>query len=188
MQQSELLTYVAGILDANGIPYMFTGSVVSSYYGEPRATHDIDIVVELEASLVSAFAEVFPDPTFYLREESIREAVDRRSMFNLIDTASGNKVDFWLLTFDAFDTSRFARRQRVNLFGTPVFIATPEDAIVSKLRWSKLAGGSRKQQDDALRMFEVQHGLLDFSYLQKWVGELKLEAEWRFLAEQADPL
>ena len=47
MSQQELLTKVVQALDAAGIEYMVTGSVVSSLQGEPRATHDIDLVVDL---------------------------------------------------------------------------------------------------------------------------------------------
>jgi hypothetical protein len=188
MQQPELLTYVAELLDANEIPYMVTGSVVSSYYGEPRVTHDIDIVLELEARLAQPFAGAFTPPQFYVNPDSVREAVERRSMFNLIDTTSGNKVDFWLLTFDAFDASRFARRRRVPLFGTDVAVASPEDAILSKLRWAKLSGGSVKQLTDAIRIFELQHPNLDQTYLLKWVEALEVGVEWQQLLSQADPL
>ncbi len=188
MSQPELLTYVAQLLDANEIPYMLTGSVVSSYYGEPRVTHDIDIVLELEARLAQPFANVFTLPQFYLNSDSVREAVARRSMFNLIDTTSGNKVDFWLLTFDAFDASRFARRRRVPLFGTDVSVASPEDAILSKLRWAKMAGGSEKQVMDAVRVFEIQHDSLNRSYLLDWVEKLDVGEEWQRLVAQSDPL
>ncbi|MCY7350194.1 MAG: hypothetical protein LH606_05950 [Cytophagaceae bacterium] len=188
MSQPELLTYVAQILDANEIPYMITGSVVSSYYGEPRTTHDIDIVLELEMRLAASFADVFTPPQFYLNLASIREAVTQRSMFNLIDTTSGNKIDFWLLTFDAFDISRFGRRLRVPLFGNDVFIASPEDAILSKLRWSKMAGGSEKQMTDAVRIFEMQYNSLNHPYLLEWVEMLDVADEWRRLLAQSDPL
>jgi len=187
MLQPELLTYVTHLLDANEIPYMVTGSVVSSYYGEPRVTHDIDIVLELDARLAQPFAAVFAPPQFYLNPDSVREAVARRSMFNLIDTTSGNKVDFWLLTFDAFDASRFSRRRRVPLFGQIVAVAAPEDAILSKLRWAKMAGGSLKQLIDAVRIFEMQHTDLDHAYLLGWVEALDVSAEWQQLLSQADP-
>jgi hypothetical protein len=52
----------------------------------------------------------FPEPQFYLDEEAIRSAVCATSMFNLIDTGEGDKVDFWLLTADAFDQTRFGSR------------------------------------------------------------------------------
>ena len=45
MSQQELLTAVAAALDRIGIQYMVTGSIASSLYGEPRLSHDIDVLV-----------------------------------------------------------------------------------------------------------------------------------------------
>ena len=46
MSQQELLKRVVQILTGSGIDYMVTGSVASSLQGEPRSTHDIDLVIE----------------------------------------------------------------------------------------------------------------------------------------------
>lgn len=51
------------VLDVNGIEYMVTGSLVSSSQGEPRATHDIDLIVRILAAAVPALARAFPAPS-----------------------------------------------------------------------------------------------------------------------------
>ena len=84
MSQLELLKTVVHILDEHRIPYIITGSVVSSLQGEPRATHDIDIVIALQKSVVKQLVNAFPPPDYYLDEQSITEAIDRQSMFNLM--------------------------------------------------------------------------------------------------------
>ena len=151
MSQSELLILVLNLLTELQIPYMVTGSVVSSLQGEPRSTHDIDMVIVLEKRAVKPLSQAFSIDLFYINEESVLDAVERKSMFNLIDSSSGNKVDFWLLTDEPFDKARFARRQRVEALGINNFYTTtPEDTILSKLRWTKLAGGSEKQLTDAI--------------------------------------
>jgi hypothetical protein len=115
MSQSELLKLVARRLEAAGIDYMITGSVVSSLQGEPRATHDIDVVVAVDTdAAAAALRAAFPEPDFYLEEAAVREAIATHGMFNLIDTREGDKVDFWLLTDDAFDRARFGRRYVAN--------------------------------------------------------------------------
>ena len=54
MSQQELLRLVVRSLDDLDVEYMLTGSIVSSLQGEPRSTHDIDLVVAIEpASFVS---------------------------------------------------------------------------------------------------------------------------------------
>ena len=60
--------------------------------------------------------------------------------------------------------------------------------ILAKLRWAKLSGGSEKQYTDALRVYELQHALLDLEYLEQWVGELGLRDLWTRLQDEARPL
>ncbi len=110
MLQQELLRRVTGILDDLGIGYMLTGSFASSIQGEPRSTHDIDIVVALTESPVDRFLAAFPAPEYDLSPDAMREAIERRGMFNVIHIASGYKVDFWPLKDDPFDSARFARK------------------------------------------------------------------------------
>ena len=96
----------------------------------------------------------FPSPEFYLDENSIRKALADRSMFNLIHVKEGDNVDFWMLTDEEFDRSRFSRRREELIFGTRLYVSSPEDTILTKLRWSRLSGGSEKQFIDALRVYE----------------------------------
>lgn len=167
---------------------MVTGSVVSSMQGEPRSTHDIDMVVILKKQAVGFLSDSFPKDIFYLNEESIMDAIDRKSMFNLIHSTSGNKVDFWLLTDSEYDAARFGRRQEANVLGLDHFYVTsPEDTILSKLRWAKLAGGSEKQLTDAIRVFEMQFERLDIDYIKHWIDRMQLQAEWQQLVDQAEP-
>lgn len=186
MSQQELLKRVVQVLETAGIEYMLTGSVVSSLQGEPRSTHDIDIITTIKEASVAKLAVAFPPPDFYLDEEAIREAIHQRSMFNLIDITTGDKVDFWILTDEPFDQSRFARRYIEVLPDLNLQVSTPEDTILAKLRWAKIAGGSEKQFTDALRVYEVQFGQLDLAYLEQWVKKLRLESLWKRLTNEAE--
>jgi hypothetical protein len=188
MSQSELLKTVIHVLDEVNIAYMVTGSIASSLQGEPRSTHDIDLVVDIRISDIATLVQAFPSPDYYLDVEMIRAAIHRHSMFNLLDVKQGEKVDFWILTTDPFDQSRFARRYRERLFGMEFQVSQPEDTILAKLRWAKMAGGSEKQFRDALRVYEVQFEHLDVSYLEYWVRQLALETLWQQLTIEAEPL
>ncbi len=176
MSQQELLKKVVRVLDQTGIPYMITGSIVSSLQGEPRSTHDIDMVVALQKPVVKKLAEAFPPPDFYLDESSILDAITRQGMFNLLDVTSGDKVDFWIVTDDPFDRSRFSRKVTEECMGVQLQVSSPEDTILVKLRWAQLSGGSEKQFIDALRVYEVQYGKLDVNYIEKWTKELSIES------------
>ncbi len=175
-------------METAGIPYMLTGSTVSSMQGEPRATHDIDMVVVVNQKQLSALASVFAAPDYHYDITAAQAAASARSMFNIIETASGDKIDFWLLTEEPFDRERFARRRREEVFGFPVYVSSPEDTILMKLRWAKLSGGSQKQFQDALRVYEVQGASLDESYIGKWAAVLEVDDMWLQIKEQAEPL
>jgi hypothetical protein len=187
MTQSELLVFVIGRLTQTQTPYMITGSVVSSLQGEPRSTHDIDIVIVLQVQHVASFAQHFPKDQFYINEDAAKDAIRYRSMFNVIDMHSGNKLDFWLLSTEEYDCVRFARRQKVQIAGFEDFyVTTPEDTILSKLKWAKMAGGSEKQLTDATRVYETQYEKLDIGYIENWVLVLHLQKEWQMLKDQAE--
>ncbi len=166
---------------------MLTGSVVSSMQGEPRASHDIDLVVQLDRSHVERLASAFPAPKYYLSEPAVQEAIDQAGMFNLLDMGEGDKVDFWLLTNEPFDRSRFARRVVDQVLGIRVFVSSPEDTILAKLRWAELSGGSEKQFVDALRIYEVQHGAFDVAYITHWAEELRITPLWLRLQREGEP-
>ncbi|MDY6912180.1 MAG: hypothetical protein SVM79_07500 [Chloroflexota bacterium] len=185
MSQQELLNRVIQALDQAGIQYMITGSIASSLQGEPRSTHDIDMVIAIQESKVQELVEALPPPDFYLDEYSILDAIDRQSMFNLIDLKTGDKVDFWILTDEPFDESRFSRCYSESFMGIKMRVSSPEDTILAKLRWAKLSGGSEKQFTDALRVYEVQYGKLDMDYLEHWVRKLDVESLWKLLTEEA---
>jgi hypothetical protein len=188
MPQPDLLKRVVDALDRAGVEYAVTGSVASSILGEPRSTHDIDLIVALPPSTVPALLSAFPEPDFLLQEDAIQDAIRTGGMFNLVWLTEGDKVDFWLLTDDPFDRSRFARRCVSHVWGMALRVTSAEDTILAKLRWSKLSGGSAKQHTDALRVFEIQYGALDLAYLDEWVRRLGVEAEWDRLKAEAKPL
>jgi hypothetical protein len=185
MSQSELLKTVVGELNRLEIPHMLTGSLASSYQGEPRSTHDIDLVVDILESQLGPLIERFPPPRYFVSREAAVDAIQRRRMFNVLEIDTGDKVDLWVLRKTPFDSSRFARRQRAIILGVAVDVSSPEDTIVMKLKWAADMGGSEKQFHDALSVFEVQETLLDRQYIERWTSELGLTESWTRLINEA---
>ncbi len=185
MSQSELLKKVIVALEATGTPYMLTGSYVSSLQGEPRSTHDIDLVVAITPSAARSLLLEFPKPDYYLDENAIAEAIRRKSQFNLLDVRGGDKVDFWMLSDEPFDQSRFGRRYIEEFEGQRLYVSRPEDTILMKLRWAELSGGSEKQFGDAQGIYELQRNSLDLPYLEQWAKLLGVTALWERIKKQA---
>jgi hypothetical protein len=188
VSQPELLKRVVDALDEAGIDYMITGSVVSSLQGEPRATHDIDVVIDIDVRRVAALVEAFPSPQFYVSEEAAYEALATGGMFNLLEVAEGDKVDFWLLTDDVFDQMRFSRKYVEEVFGIRLKVSSAEDTVLQKLRWAILSGGSERAFVDALRVYEVQQGMLNLAYIEDWARRIGVNELWQRLKAEAEPI
>ena len=176
MSQQKLLIDVVSVLEKQNIGYFITGSIASTIQGEPRSTHDIDLVISVNTTQVKDFVHAFKNIDYYLDEDAAVESVSNSSMFNLIDTSSGDKIDFWILTSDSFDQSRFSRRIKSKAFDKEFFISTPEDTILMKLKWAKMSGGSEKQINDCIGVFEMHRPDLDMEYLNRWGSILEVSS------------
>jgi len=125
-------------LDRAGIAYMLTGSFASAYYGAPRTTQDIDMVIAPNDAQLRTLAKLLPGDEYYMDLEAALEAHRRQSLFNIIDLATGWKIDLIMRKSRAFSQEEFGRRKLIHLRGADLFVASAEDVVVSKLEWGKL--------------------------------------------------
>jgi hypothetical protein len=185
-EQSELLLTMTRRLAAAGIPYMVTGSYGSAMNGFPRATNDIDIIIDPSREALERFIESFGDP-YYVSRDAALSAFQRRSLFNVIDTSTGWKVDLIVRKTDPFGTSEFNRRRKVLFEGDEVDAISPEDSILSKLDWAK-KGESDRQLRDAESVAVVNWRQLDLDYLRHWAVELGVQHELEMTLDRAAQL
>lgn len=188
MSQPELLKRVVSVIDSAGGAYMLTGSVVSSAQGEPRASHDIDIVVQIDPAAVAELKKAFPESEYGFDDAAALAAIGNRDMFQLWHFASGDKVDFWVLKDDPLDQSAFSRRTKWTVFGVEAFATAPEDTILLKLRWSQMSGGSSKQLGDVRGVYELQHKHLDIDYIDAWASRIGVQDDWQRIQRESNPL
>jgi len=174
--QEELLKSITSFLDKHDIPYMITGAWSVIYYGRPRASHDIDFVVELHKEKIKMTLAFFKELSgdYLISVDDIEEAVEKKGQFNVLHLPTALKLDFWLLTDDLFDKSRFSRRKKVKVLEQPMWIASAEDTILQKLKWYSEAK-IEKHLIDAAFVYQVQESNLDKKYLQNWVDKLNVE-------------
>lgn len=166
---------VAAVFERLGITYALGGSMASSIHGLIRHTNDADVVVRpfagQERALIDALGE-----DYYASEPAIRQAVARRSSFNLINTLTGFKVDVFISREDDFEQSVLARREGLQLdepAGQTIYVQTAEDVLLSKLRWYRLGNEASEQQwKDVLGVIRTRGDRLDRAYLAEWAGRL----------------
>lgn len=181
MIDPELLAALAPIaerFEEMGISYQIGGSVASSAVGLPRSTLDIDLVAAIRVDQAQAFTEGL-ERTYYVDAEMIRDAVRRRSSFNLVHLSSMLKLDVFVPKAEPFAVEAFRRRLEIRLGGGPDSrtypISTAEDVVLHKLDWYRLGGHvSERQWGDVLGVLRVQHGSIDLAYLRRWASELDL--------------
>jgi hypothetical protein len=180
--EEEALIRVARALEGESIPYMVAGSIASSYHGRPRATHDADLVIDPAPAQLTRLLGRLVEDGFSVDAERARDALRRRRQFNVIDVETGWKVDLIFRKERPFSREELRRRQVAQL-GTDITVAmaTPEDTILSKLEWARLAGGSERQLADARGVLEVNPGL-DRGYLERWASELGVSDLWNEIA------
>ena len=182
MSFGELLALLVALLERHNVPYMVTGSLASSYHGEPRATRDIDVVIDPSHEALDRLTEDLRDSGFYVDAGVARDALARRTQFNAI-APDASKVDFIVRRDRPFSVEEFRRRQRADLLGTPGFVATAEDVILAKLEWAKETGSDR-QIDDVAGIVAIADEL-DVAYIDHWAAALGVEDGWREILEQA---
>ncbi len=177
MSVQEVFQRITTALDRAGIGYMLTGSFASAYYGTPRSTQDIDLVIEATPEQMRAFIQSLPSDEYYADLNAAQEAHSRQSLFNVIDMATGWKIALIIRKSRAFSQTEFRRRQLVNLQDLPLFVASAEDVVVAKLEWAKLAQ-SKRHIEDVAGIFRMRWKSLDRSFLEKWTLALGLETAW----------
>jgi hypothetical protein len=138
MQDLELFLLFCRKFHQLDITYMVSGSVASILYGEPRLTHDIDIVVRLDDFDADTFCEAFPPEEFYCppQEILILESKRRqRGHFNLIHYDTGFKADVYIAHDTPFYHWAFRHTNDILLVKETIRIAPPEYVIVGKLTY-----------------------------------------------------
>lgn len=177
MSLKTFLRTIVEILDEAEVPYMLTGSLAAAFYAVPRATQDLDVVIQAEPSEIGRVVQGLSASGFYVDRDAALEAQEVRGQFNAIDPSSGWKADLIVQKDREFSRVEFSRRTRVRLFEVAVAIASLEDVLIAKLEWSEL-GDSALQRNDVLQLLERRWDEIDHPYVEKWVDVLGLEGAW----------
>jgi hypothetical protein len=176
----DLVRKVVLAFESVAAPYFITGGMAAIAYGEPRFTNDLDVVADLNQSMIAPFAAQFPDSEYYLSSAAIQEAVRRRSQFNILHSTSGLKVDVMVAPDNEYNRQRFARRRPIDLGETTANFAAPEDVILKKLEYFQI-GGSEKHLRDIASMLAISGDLIDRADISAWAERLGLTAQWQLI-------
>ena len=168
------------------IKYMVTGSVATICYGEPRMTHDIDLVVMLTDEDISKLATVFPEDKFYLPPTEVIKVEKNRSIrghFNIIHYDSAFKADIYFTGKEQLLLWGMRNRKKWNAGETEFWIAPPEYVIIKKLHyWEE--GHHEKHLDDIRAMLHVQGDTIDTKEVLDNLSSTLLKSKFTELVKQ----
>jgi len=182
MNFEQVTLNVVEKLNQSKISYMLTGALAVNYYGEPRTTHDIDLVVQIAENDIPVLIMLFEED-FFIDDESIRIALKEDSMFNIIHKEIGLKVDFWICGNDEFAREEFKHRIKVKALETEMWFPIAEDVIIRKLDWYK-SSDIDKHYLDALGIFRIQKENLDTGYVTQWVSRKSTIKIWQKIVDR----
>jgi len=173
MEQLEVLRKVVLKLCDLDIEYMLSGSVAMNFYGQPRMTRDIDIVIVIREPQIRKFVDAFKEE-FYIDTEMALKEVSRKGMFNVIHNDYIVKVDFILRKDTKYDINAFERRRFVNIGDFQICLISPEDLVLNKLLWAR-EGNSEIQKRDVKNILMITDDI-DFNYLRNWSKRLSVDS------------
>lgn len=175
--QRDILLRLVSLLNKHRIVYLLTGSYAVSVYGHPRATHDIDFVVEVEPEAQPKIIYLIKDlgKDYLADSREVKAKIKHQGQFNLYHIDTGIKVDFWINTKKEFQQKN-KRKLSVSVNDMQITLISPEDLILKKLEWCK-AVFSERHFRDCVGIWEVRHDKLDINFLEdkaKDLGVIKL--------------
>jgi hypothetical protein len=166
MNTDDVVGAVIDSLNQQDVAYMIVGSLATNFYCVPRSTQDADIVVQ--SRLVDVARQVSQGvPRMQFDPQLGFESVTATKKLVLTTQQHDFQIEFFELSGDEHDQLRFSRRVAVEVLGRRASIATVEDMIVTKLRWSQHAG-REKDIADARNLIAVQQESVDWPYVESW--------------------
>jgi hypothetical protein len=170
MNELDILKLVASRLNDAEFDYMLSGSVALTFYGKPRMTRDIDIVVMIPMTAVDRFVKLF-EKDFYIDKDMAADAIRNQSMFNIIHLETVIKVDFIIRKDQEYRIMEFNKRKKMKLEDRDISVVSLEDLIISKLYWAK-DSFSEMQIKDIVSLMDLD---IDMGYVEGWCSRLGLD-------------
>jgi hypothetical protein len=184
MQEVNLYKIFIERFNRAEIKYMVTGSLASITYGEPRMTHDIDLVIKLDENKIKDLSRIFPSNEFYLPPAEIigiENKKELRGHFNIVHFESGFKADVYISSENKLEKWGMNNVREYQFYGEKIYLAPPEYVIIMKMAYY-IEGGSEKHINDIKSILKYSKDLVDFNILNSFIQDYRLEAAWSRIA------
>jgi hypothetical protein len=150
-----------------GIPHAFGGAQALAYYGNVRATHDIDVNVFVSASEAPRVLAVLGELGAATSNPGLQVLIARDEQVRVYWDVT--PIDLFF-AYDALHRSSLERRRRVDFYGDPIHILSPEDLMTYKATFNR-----DKDWQDIAGMIYASGESLEFDYVRRWLGQIDSE-------------
>ena len=186
LEYEDFIRLVLDALEAVGIDYLIGGAVAVWAWGEPRATLDLDLVLDIPLEATVRLSQELQKRGMLVPPEIILDTILEQRIdlpISAIHGNSGYKADLYpLREGDELRISALSRRQKIDL-GEPlgeVYLHSPEDLILYKLWYYSLSQQTKHLRDISSIVLSVGDQL-DYEYIALWANQKGLTSLWNEL-------
>ena len=161
--------------------YCLIGALAVSAWGPVRSTRDVDLLVLSDEPARSKFIESLIAKGFARDSEWIEQnPLAKDVVLRLFHRSHPDLPLDLLFAGDAHSQSALARRRGLNVLGISLFVCSPEDLVILKVR-----AGRPHDFEDALGIVKNPELKLDLAYLESWSKRLGLSEELQYILDAA---
>jgi hypothetical protein len=164
MLLDEQIVALEGALADAGIPHAFGGAQALAYYGPIRATHDIDLNVFVGIDRAERVLEALARLGVETDAPNLRALAERDEQVRLFWQRT--PIDLFF-AYDPLHDSSMQRRRKVDFYGDPIHVLSPEDLIVYKATFDR-----PKDWEDIAGIVFACDLPLDFDYVRGWLEKI----------------
>ncbi len=174
------LLQVVAACDRLGRRFAIGGSVAVMLHGEPRATADVDLVLDAGPADAEALIAAFPAADWYVppvevvRRELLRGA---QGLFNLLPHDTGIKADIYPAGGDSLIRWGLTHAIQIEAFGVFLPVAPAAYVAAMKLRWWD-RGRSDKHLRDIRGMLAISPEVQTDDLVRPWLENQTQRTAW----------
>jgi hypothetical protein len=157
-----------------GVQYALTGALAVSYYGRPRTTIDVDVIIKATPSDFERLAEALRRAKLHSEASVLHNAWLSKYRIASFEDRKGLRLDVIL-------TQEDIPRRRATILGLPAYIQEPGPLLLQKLRLIKATTDEEKRAIDRMDVLSILRNVdIDVDVL---IDEARRQATFDLLQE-----
>lgn len=135
--EKNYVVKMISLLNKSRLRYAFTGAFALAYYGFPRISGDIDVLVENNKTKLSELCQLLRKAGFSIIESDVDDAVRECGHFAVFYKTEPLYFDF-KVACESFDVDAIKNSKIFKYHNIQCHVVSAEDLIVKKLEWEDI--------------------------------------------------